>query len=310
MGVITTEILAGGRKLRLTGAHPSYLDAIAKQRQWGTTPLMRMIRTLPRGATYLDVGANIGLTAITAASTRPDLRVVAFEPVRSNAELLARNIAENRLENCAVVNSAVGDKPGEVAMNNNGPWSTIESSAGGHVDIPIVTLDDYCAAYLPDTRVDLIKIDVEGYEPNVLAGASTTIARWNPTIFMEFNSWALIRQGRNPLAFAAALWQAFHVESDAGEVLENPIVFAHANMVSRGCVEDIVLRARPAVTMQSIDVEDIAIPPEALTSFASVVADDEFVNVGALRMEIDALRNSTSWRVTAPLRSVKSMLTR
>lgn len=283
------ELLVGDTPLRLTGAHETYLDGVAATRQWGDTPLMRRIKSLPAGATYLDVGANIGLTAITAAVARPDLRIIAFEPVPSNANLLEQNVRANGISNCAVVHSAVGSEQGHLTMSDNGPWSVV--SAGG-VRVPVTTLDAYCAEHLAGVKIDLIKIDVEGYEPNVLANAQETIARWHPIVFMEFNAWVLVLAGTNPLAFARVLWEAFDVESDVGVPLADPARFAHDNMVLHGCVEDIVLRLRS---------------PAALAAIGAV---NQRATEIALRAEIDALRRSTSWRVTAPVRCAKTFLMR
>lgn len=173
-------------------------------------PLANLIKCLPPGSTCLDVGANIGLTTIATAVGNPNIRVIAFEPVPSNAALLAQNIQTNGIENCTIVNTAVGDHVGRVSINDNGPWSIV---GGGSVEVPMTTLDTYCAEQLPGTRIDFIKIDVEGYEPNVLAGAAQILAQWRPIIFMEFNAWTLALLGHSPVAVATRIWSAFDVQS-------------------------------------------------------------------------------------------------
>jgi FkbM family methyltransferase len=213
-----------------------------------------------------------------------------------NANLLEQNVKANMIENCNVVRSAEGNDTGYLTTSDNGPWSVVHTGRAGvgafgdtgAVQVPVTTLDAYCFEHLPNSTIDLIKIDVEGYEPHALAGAQTTIARWSPMIFMEFNSWCLILSGRNPLVFAQALWEAFSVESDSGVTLPDPIGFTHDNMVRHGCVEDIILRLRSPSALAFIDASDDI----------------------ALHSEIDALRRSTSWRVTAPLRFIKSLLVR
>jgi hypothetical protein len=59
--------------------------------------------------------------------------------------------------------------------------------------------------------VDLLKVHVEGYEPQVIFGAKRTIEPSRAPIFMEFNSWTLLFHGCNPLDFAAWLWSIFSV---------------------------------------------------------------------------------------------------
>jgi FkbM family methyltransferase len=302
----TVELLVGQHRLTLTGAHETYLDDIAGSQQWGETPLMHLVKELPQGATFIDAGANIGLTAITAAIARPDLRIIAFEPVPSNADLLAQNVQANMIKNCKVVPSAVGDATTSLTMSDNGPWSVVHTGDTGPLHVPVTTLDAYCREHLPNTKIDLIKIDVEGYEPSALAGAQNTISRWAPVIFMEFNSWALILGGRNPLGFAQSLWEAFSVESASGVAASDPVVFVHDNMVRHGCVEDIILHLRSPSALSLIATSEDHVTDIALRSKDTALRS----KVDALQREIDGLRRSTSWRLTAPLRFAKSLLMR
>lgn len=295
----TIELLAGSRLLTLTGAHETYLDGVAAARQWGDTPLMRLIKKLPVGATYLDIGANIGLTTITAAALRPDIQITAFEPVPSNADFLDQNIRANGITNCRVVRSAVGHATGDVTMTDNGPWSTVDPSFGGAIEAPVTTLDDYCADHLHDVEINLIKIDVEGYEPQALVGARLTITQWKPPIFMEFNSWTLTLVGHNPVAFACEIWEAFEVQSDGGVSLTSPVGLAHDNMVQHGCVEDVILRLRSASAL-------LAIATPSPRGF--VIQRQTEIECMALRAEIQALQRSTSWRLTAPLRAAMRLV--
>ena len=182
MDVRTGQFLVGDRRVTLIG-NSVYLDSLVDVQQLGDLPLMRLIKNLPSGATYLDIGANIGLTAIAGAVARPDLRVVAFEPVPSNTDLLDRNVRANEIANCTVIHSALAEREGQLTMSDDGPWSVVDISGSGAVHAPVTTLDKYCNWHMGGRRIDLIKIDVEGYEPNVLAGARETITRWSPIIF-------------------------------------------------------------------------------------------------------------------------------
>lgn len=75
-----------------------------------------------------------------------------------------------------VVEAIVGDKPGKFQISNNGPWSSVGdiAHATDMVWSKVVTLDDYA-----DEPVAFLKIDTEGYEPYVFAGAAKLFQRAN-----------------------------------------------------------------------------------------------------------------------------------
>lgn len=135
---------------------------------------------LPTAGVVLDVGANIGNHSIYWA--RRGLRVEAFEPNPVAIELLMRNIADNNLQS-AVTHHPQGlgrrFSSGHVQAysdKNLGGASIAEGSG----DIALIPLDG-----LPFQRIDCIKIDVEGGEAEVVAGAMNTIKRHKPIMIVE-----------------------------------------------------------------------------------------------------------------------------
>lgn len=208
----TISVSVCGQSLFLAGQHESYLDELAGT-DWGDHRLLKLAETLPPGAVFLDVGANIGAMALAVALSRPDVHVFAFEPVPENASLCARNIRQNRVRNCVLVQAAVGDRCGHVTLSNNGPWSSVWPVG---VTVPVTTLDRFSADRHLGREVKLIKIDVEGFEPQVLAGASALLRQCEPTLFLEFNSWTLLVQDHNPIRFACELLSKFEVEGPGG----------------------------------------------------------------------------------------------
>lgn len=139
----------------------------------------------------VDVGANIGWHALHAAGHRNVEKVVAFEPDPLNVTLLERSIARNAMENVIVDDRAVGARSGTVRFHrykgsNSGRHSVTANYGFGSVDVGMTDLDSALDGLgLGDRRVCLIKIDVEGYEPAVIAGASRTIARTD-AIILEY----------------------------------------------------------------------------------------------------------------------------
>jgi FkbM family methyltransferase len=134
-------------------------------------------RYLRPGDVVVDVGANFGLTALAAFSAvGPTGEVHAFEPHPRIFEFLVGNIELNGAE--AVVkahNLALGERAGTVFLTDRraDDQNTVSLDATG-ISVPMSTLDDAVAA-LP--HIDLLKIDVEGYEKLVLEGATETLAR-------------------------------------------------------------------------------------------------------------------------------------
>lgn len=125
----------------------------------------------------LDIGANIG--CVSQALLAAGHSVVAFEPQPAVHELLVMNCPK-----ALCLNVALGASNGTTRMplldySAKGNFGGISVGAGT-LNIPMVTLDSYCYE-----NVGLIKIDVEGYEEEVLRGAAETITRCKPRIYLE-----------------------------------------------------------------------------------------------------------------------------
>ena len=149
-----------------------------------------------RGMQICDIGANIGYySTMFAALTGDSGSVFCFEPVSDTFAYLKAAIERNGLQHIArLYRMALSDADGdaEVVFERGG------TNIGGahlrfgvtHSDrhlnfekVPAFTLDTILAG----RRIDFIKIDVEGAEPKVLAGAKRTLAACRPTIMIEFN---------------------------------------------------------------------------------------------------------------------------
>lgn len=139
------------------------------------------------GATILDVGANLGNHAIYWARYRNAKLILCFEPIPSTFENLSRNIEVNglggRIEAYQV---AMGDQEGRAKVDkwsarNRGATVLAPDPAG---DIVLTSLDS--AAFVEKLeRVDVLKIDVEGFEGRVISGARKFISSHKPVIFIE-----------------------------------------------------------------------------------------------------------------------------
>jgi FkbM family methyltransferase len=144
-------------------------------------------------ALVVDVGANLGWHALHAAKHRNVAQVVAFEPDAFNAWLLHRNVTENAAANVIVETRALGAASGVATLfryknSNAGRHSLAVDHGFGSRQVPLIDLDGALGELgLADRRIALIKIDVEGYEPAVLAGAAGALARTD-AVLMEYSS--------------------------------------------------------------------------------------------------------------------------
>ena len=140
--------------------------------------------------TVFDIGSYTGVYALVAAKSNRKLKVSAFEPNPDLFSALEKNLKLNRIRNVKSEQMALDDQPGEAYLYLNHDIHTsigslIQSTtAGKKVLVRKTTLDIYCENYSINS-VDLIKIDVEGYETNVLQGGSSIIKKSSPIILME-----------------------------------------------------------------------------------------------------------------------------
>jgi FkbM family methyltransferase len=153
------------------------------------------------GAMVLDIGANIGAhTLFFAQAIGPGGAVVAIEPQRAVYQLLCTNLARNEFNNVRAIQAAAGAAPGrafltpvDYAKPGNFGGVALTEQAGEPTDI--ITVDS-----LRLNECHLMKIDVEGHEAAVIAGARETIERLRPVLYVENDRRAksedLIRQIR------------------------------------------------------------------------------------------------------------------
>jgi FkbM family methyltransferase len=160
---------------------------------------------LRAGATAVDIGASIGLHALTMAQiVGPGGRVICIEPLPHIASALERTLRLNGFgDRSQVICSAAADSVGDAMLYcaSHSPTSSLfpipEKSAS--ITVRTISLDDHFA---PGERVDMVKIDVEGAEPLVYKGMSR-ILRENPKIelILEWSASHFVRSKQSPELF-------------------------------------------------------------------------------------------------------------
>jgi FkbM family methyltransferase len=261
----------GGVETVLEGAADDPYFQGVEQHALGLDGLAALVAAqVPQASTVVDVGANIGLSTILLA--RSVQRVIAFEPSPANLEYLRRNLASNGITNVEVVAAAVSDRPSTLRFHVAQFGAGSHVVAAGHVlsdgiatiEVPAVTLDG--ALTVP---VSFIKIDAEGHEPDVLAGARAVLDRDKPMIYTEINVWCLSAfAGHSPGAFVRTLFRAFDVGTPQPDGTVVPLPdgygFLHDLIVHNKGMADIVLRPRPNVAMPSLP--ELAWPEPAVAA--------------------------------------------
>ena len=261
---------------------------------------------IPSDSVVLDVGANIGLSTILLA--RLVAKVIAFEPSPTNLALLRKNLELNAIANVDVIAAAVSAEPATLLFHEATYGAGSHVVTPGHldaanvrtVDVPALPLDSQT---LPP--IAFIKMDTEGHEPDVLAGARTLLERDKPLIFMEINVWCLTAfAGHSPGAFIRTLWNRFEVGSvvEGGRIspLNDPYSFLHETIVHGGGMADVVLRPRFGIRMPTL--------PELAWPEAAVFAISQSGNRRILTGEVTVSEMSRYWNLSGWIREPEHLV--
>ncbi len=283
-----------------------------------TDSVLRGLRPyVAKDARCFDVGANIGLYSLGLSTLSPKGRVFAFEPSPHAVEFLKTNLRRNRADNVNAFATALADHEGTVSFHDvpfftagsftadDEGWLQSDAVGSNLVRVPCTTLDAFVEDYGVD-RVDVVKIDVEGAELAVLQGATRTLAAHRPTVVMEFNS------------FAFTLHAGVLPQTALTKVLDT---FPHVFVIDR--VDGSLTRLQtPTEAYHFLYVNGIHGPTDnLLCSFTDLgvgrgftlpddLAGTSAPDSAAAARELEAMRQTLSWRVTAPLRTLRTNLDR
>lgn len=197
--MLTKELTLIGRRMTFTapdGDH--YLGGMAEAGPVDLLPVLTA--SCHPGDTVIDVGANIGVRAVMSALLTAPGRVVALEPVPETFVHLEQNCSGSKIDNLTCVHAAIGAVEGTVKLVTR-TGSNFAAFVGyeGVLD-RYVGYDEYEARVLTVDRlvkeqaltsVDFMKIDVEGYELEVLRGAASVLNGLQPVVFLEANHYCL-----------------------------------------------------------------------------------------------------------------------
>ena len=168
--------------------------AIASSRAYEPHVTRVLNERLGPGMTFLDVGANIGFFSLLAASlVGPSGKVFSIEPNPRNVKALQASKDLNDFEQIQVLQAAAGASWEILFLNTDHSNGVVSAAAGGIADLLSreTVLSCPIDAIVGTTKVDLIKIDVEGFEFKALTGASRCLELHKPDVISEFTPGAL-----------------------------------------------------------------------------------------------------------------------
>ena len=177
---------------------------LEEQLDWFEDELKAVRNILKPGQTVLDIGANLGMYALSMArSVGQNGRVIAFEPARRTAALLQQSADLNGFSQLEVDVRGVGVRsgPASLTLDLNPELNRVEDmpsdqeASEGIESIVLTSLDDWAAQQGPGTQISLIKIDAEGQELNVIAGARQLLQTHSPLILYEIKHGANVNTG-------------------------------------------------------------------------------------------------------------------
>ena len=166
-------------------------------------------RTLRDGATVLDVGANVGLYAMRAAArVGSSGKVIAVEPLPQNHQALYSGIVRNGFSNVDVLPFAASDKRGLISVicasdSSNGIVSVRDPGSSTEMYVPTRRLDEELSSL---SRLDVVKIDIEGHEPVAWKGMRSLLEKHRPHVFTEFSPMAMQNLRQDPFEYLGMLF--------------------------------------------------------------------------------------------------------
>jgi FkbM family methyltransferase len=176
-------------------------------------------RLVSTGDVVFDCGAHHGLTALVFSQLVGEAgKVVAFEPHPANVDIIRRNVALNHGTNVSIEGYAVGSARGTIRLRDKSNASIAWRPKTKGISVDMVSLDQYAAQR--GVYPTFVKIDVEGYEAEVLKGA-TSILRTTPRLAIEVHTPALSRyRGSVAAVFGILLDRAYDLWLLRGETVE------------------------------------------------------------------------------------------
>lgn len=175
----------------------NYLQELGREFEPDNVPILA--RLCDAESRALDVGANIGMTALALSRICACGRIAAVEPLPPTFQHLQRNMTAAGANNVNIYSFALGSREGPVFMQGHPSNYACSFIADNYwiprsdhftYEVQVKRLDD-CFPQLSLDRLDFMKVDVEGFELEVFEGAKDILNTYRPLVFLEMNHWCL-----------------------------------------------------------------------------------------------------------------------
>jgi FkbM family methyltransferase len=211
MGELTLRMVDGTHIVVPASLEAITTYVILEQESWFEKETAFLARWLRPGMTVLDIGANLGVYSLPMArAVGPDGQVFAYEPASAPRRLLALSKAKNEAANLHVIAAALsdGDREGQLVLGSSSELNSLQGS-GPSETVQITSLDSEQRSrnWL---AIDFIKIDAEGEEERILAGAQAFFSERSPLVMFEVKAADKPNDIRQPRASASTGSSAEH----------------------------------------------------------------------------------------------------
>ncbi|MCB0496865.1 MAG: FkbM family methyltransferase [Cyclobacteriaceae bacterium] len=212
----------------------SFYPATYKDEPWLLETLHK-INKIRYIESFIDIGVNIGQTLLKIKSINSDSKYLGFEPNPYCCYVVEQIISINKIPYCNIIPVGLGDTNSLVKLTFSEKNNLADSSATiveGFRDneyehfqyVSVVRLDDF-SKNLPITKIDVIKIDIEGAELEAIKGMTMLISRFNPIIIIEVlpsysesNSFRINRQNELFTIVKDLGYKVYHIKNKIGEL--------------------------------------------------------------------------------------------
>lgn len=156
------------------------------------------------GDVFLDLGANIGYFSLLVAINSPSANIISFEPVKDLFQNMNDNISLNNIKNISTINAAAGEINEEkdlfISTPDNSGMSSFhqpENYSGKKESVKVVSIDEWFKTSAL-SKIDIIKLDIEGSELAALKGMKEVLQKQKPILIVEVNPETLLMFNLKP----------------------------------------------------------------------------------------------------------------